>query len=679
MKKKGSLKFTMNVRTRIIISFLFPIFCVILLGFFSYKKSSESLITACEQSTSQSLDTVSGYLSYAFDSASSVVSEVLTNTPTVSYVQEINYEINGPEYSAAVVELNAFANLKLTCNKMISNVSIVTNQFPAVTTSRSGKVNGFYGELSKDPDYNLKSMGEWTTSHALVDNKFNIDPESYVMSYYRKFGTAKAAVFVDINAAALEDIMKGLSFGEESILALIAPDGREIFYSEKVPEAADYFASQEFYRNAMGSEDASGYSYEKVDGQTYLFVYSKISNGSVLCALVPKSFIIREANSIQSLTISLVIFTIILVILIGILLSRSINSPIKKISEKLAKVSTGDLTVEFDTSRKDEFGKLSENLMETISAIRSLIGQTADISTLVQNSADETVSQTKAMAGYAENINESMGQVSMAIENETQEVQNCVNDMETLSDRILASTENVSVINDFAVNTKEMIAENITIIDDLSKHSGEASAIMSRLYQEIKILEQKSNAVNEFVEIINNIAEQTNLLSLNASIEAARAGEAGRGFAVVAEEIRKLSEESAKAANMIHLTADEITVQTHTTVDNVKSADDIVGEQNVIAKDLITAFRDLDEKIEVLMDKVKMINQGMEEMSGARTTALDAISNISANTEETYSLTTTVNEYINRHNDAAMRLNQVSEELLHKAESLKEVIGKFSL
>ncbi|MDD5730772.1 MAG: methyl-accepting chemotaxis protein, partial [Candidatus Omnitrophica bacterium] len=42
-----------------------------------------------------------------------------------------------------------------------------------------------------------------------------------------------------------------------------------------------------------------------------------------------------------------------------------------------------------------------------------------------------------------------------------------------------------------------------------------------------------------------------NLLSLNAAIEAARAGEAGRGFAVVAEEVRKLAEGSAHAANRI--------------------------------------------------------------------------------------------------------------------------------
>ncbi|WPL16185.1 Methyl-accepting chemotaxis protein 4 [Thiorhodovibrio winogradskyi] len=94
-------------------------------------------------------------------------------------------------------------------------------------------------------------------------------------------------------------------------------------------------------------------------------------------------------------------------------------------------------------------------------------------------------------------------------------------------------------INDFLQENSTLLTENVERLINMGKNSVEVA-------HQVDDLSAQMDGIFTLLDSANSIARQTNLLALNAAIEAARAGEAGRGFAVVAQEIRKLSQDSAK-------------------------------------------------------------------------------------------------------------------------------------
>jgi methyl-accepting chemotaxis protein len=128
--------------------------------------------------------------------------------------------------------------------------------------------------------------------------------------------------------------------------------------------------------------------------------------------------------------------------------------------------------------------------------------------------------------------------------------------------RTSAQVATVSTVSEVTARKVEMAAQGGEELARTIGEVGASAAQSSQLaLQAVNDVEKTDATINEMASVaaeiskvtglISGIAAQTNLLALNATIESARAGEAGRGFSVVAQEVKALSNQTAKATQEI--------------------------------------------------------------------------------------------------------------------------------
>ncbi|NLI89882.1 MAG: hypothetical protein GX366_05695 [Epulopiscium sp.] len=198
-----------------------------------------------------------------------------------------------------------------------------------------------------------------------------------------------------------------------------------------------------------------------------------------------------------------------------------------------------------------EAEKESQRSGEALEQIENVFKGITKSSSLLQSKSADCNEKLQEGKQSAESTLKSIRELVISIEEATSTITN-------ISERSDISNDNIdevyrlmeSINNNFSstlgdVNESEEAVESLTNQIEIMRVSARSS------FETIQELAVRSDDISNFIDGIATIAEQTNLLALNASIEAARAGENGRGFAIVADEIRVLSEESAKLADGI--------------------------------------------------------------------------------------------------------------------------------
>lgn len=607
---------------------------------------------------------------------------------------------------------------KVAANQFIGNIYIVKGGYN--TFSSQSKLRGQEDKTKEDIEAkrDIHAKGEeiysafldtdlgkkvsmdatsyyWVGSGSMpeLDKLLLVEPSSYILRVAHDVSsTTDAAMIVDIKKDAILDILTNFNLGEGSYVGIITPDNQEMVVEGKditkeeegksktqnnvVKESI--YKNQDFYKDALKSEKDSGKDYVRYAGKTYLFTYEKIGrSGIMLCSMVPQSVIVAQANSIRVLTFVMVVISCIIAMIVGTLISKGFSKSINLSIKELAKVSKGDLTVEFRTNRRDEFALLYGSCNDMLANIRGLIMEVESVYDALSVSLNKVNTSSTTFSETTKDIQTSVHEIETGVGEQTESATDCLNEMDSLFTKINVVNDNTNEIGSIAASTQVAINSGLTSMDNLNTKTKSTTDITDSVIQTIKELSVHSKNIGQIVNSINDIAEETNLLSLNASIEAARAGAAGKGFSVVATQIRKLADQCLASAGKISNIVTEITEATKEAVNTAQTAEEIVDEQVEAVAATAHSFQALKQHIEKLSEYLESIQSSSKDMETSGSSTLNSMENISAILEETLASVTSVANVTDKQSEALTSLDDASSQLMIRAERLGDAISKF--
>lgn len=295
--------------------------------------------------------------------------------------------------------------------------------------------------------------------------------------------------------------------------------------------------------------------------------------------------ILAEVNSLRNIiiaiTISLLIFGVILSYFIGVSIAKPIIATVGY-AEKMAELDLSEDVDEVYTNRNDEIGTLAKSFQTLIGILRTTVVEIIKASQQVATATDQ------------------IGQDNQNLSQRTSEQASSLEEIAATIEEANASTkqnsENAIEANKFADNSLALAKDGGKIVEDAVTSIGEINA--------------SSSKIADIITMINEIAFQTNLLALNAAVEAARAGEQGRGFAVVAGEVRNLAQRAGNAAK-------EIDVLIKDSVDKIETGTDLVNKSGIALKEIIQSIQKVNMLVSEMAASSDEQRRGIEQINTA--------------------------------------------------------------
>ena len=484
-------------------------------------------------------------------------------------------------------------------------------------------------------------------------------------------GALLGCVGVDINLADLTSFISDSRIGRTGYCMLVQNDGMILAdpkhpqYNFKIMSETDIPAFAEIEKTDQSSIVVSSNG-EK--WKAFIFPLSELD--WKLVVLIKQSEILSVFSALLKNMIFIGLLMFVIYFTLAAFVVRVLKKYLNRLGIVLGKVAQGDLTDRIQVKWRNEIGQILTSLNTAIDHSHSMLSVLHDevdkmkaVGSDLSSNMEETAAAIRQIGGNVMNVKEKAITQSASVTETVATVEQINGKLNRLVQGIETQTENIS--ESTAVITH--MAENTVRI---SKTLEESNALIKMVYGQTKLgkdgartanevvtqIAERSEALLEASQVIQNIASQTNLLAMNAAIEAAHAGEAGKGFAVVADEIRKLAEESNTQGKQIGVV--------------IKESTEIIGRLTEAGSQAEKTFIDVYESVSKISEKEDLIVQVMYEQETNGKQVLEAIKKINEVTAEVSSGSA---EMLEGGNQIAVEMRKLADITRETTDSMNEI------
>ena len=387
------------------------------------------------------------------------------------------------------------------------------------------------------------------------------------------------------------------------------------------------------------------------------------------------------AESGRSSMMVMLITTIVCVLLLlafSYKLVNSIRGALNIMVHVCDKLSSGNFVVHTEPSqRRDELGDLQRALYYMTMKIGDLLKEVSKTTEQMAAASQQLNSSSMESANAATSVAQSVADAAAVVVQQQTAVTNGTDSVASISQSVKSisqETEEVSQEADQAAKKAE--AGNLVVEKSVNQiHSVEEKVRTTA--QLVDELGARSQEIGAIVDTISDLAGQTNLLALNAAIEAARAGEQGRGFAVVAEEVRKLAEQSATAAQQIADLIGRIQDDTSKAVKSMDSGREAVVQGAESVEGLRQVFEEINGLVVHVADKIESMSDSIQHVAGQSSEITNHMEQIDTGAAKVADNMQSISAATEEQSASAQEIASASDSLARQAQEVQENLQKF--